>query len=152
MTILLGAPALGEILIAAMSQQNVEIAREVVEAVFHRRDFEGAAAHFDLRAEWHNSGAFPGPRSCSGIEEMQAFWRSFMEIFETGGTQVEDVADAGDIVVARVHSWGSAGGSGIPIDVRWAITFRFAAGKVLRADVRGDYDKALAAAGLGGTA
>ena len=49
----------------------------------------------------------------------------------------------------QVHSWGRSKGSGIPLDERWAVTFRFAGGRIVRADVRGDYAKALAAAGLG---
>ena len=132
-----------------MSEDNVRVVTEVVESVFDRRDYDVAARYFSPEAEWHNTGAFPGEQICCGPEEILAFWGSFMEVFDIhGGAVVEDFAHAGDLVIVKVHSRGVARGSGIPIDQLWAITFRLKDGLIVRAEARGDYEKALAAAGL----
>lgn len=135
-----------------MSDQNVAIARDVIDAVFSRRDFDAAAARLHPGAEWHNTGAFPGSQTCAGREAVVAFWQSFLDVFEhLGVSAVEDHAVSGDTVVVQVHSYGTTSRSGVPIDRRWAVTFRFEGHLIVRADVRGDYAKALADAGLGET-
>jgi ketosteroid isomerase-like protein len=132
-----------------MSEDNVKVVTEVVEAVFDRRDYDDAVRYFRPEAEWHNTGAFPGDQICCGPQAIVEFWESFMDVFQTqGGAVVENVAHADDVVVVQVHSRGFARGSRIPIDQRWAITFRIADGLIVRAEARGDYEKALAAAGL----
>lgn len=74
-------------------------------------------------------GAYGGERSDSGME-------------------VERTADAGEVVAVLVHGWGRGRGSGIPVDTRWAHTFRMRDSKVLRIDTYGKFDRALEAAGI----
>jgi ketosteroid isomerase-like protein len=132
-----------------MSKDNVAVVTEVVEAVFGRRDYDAAAQYFSPVAEWHNTDTFPGQQVCCGPNEILAFWRTFMDVFDVeSGSGVERVAHAGDVVVVQVRSRGAASSSRIPIDQQWAITFRLAEGLIVRAEARGDYDKAVAAAGL----
>ena len=132
-----------------MTDDNVRVVTAVVEAVFGRRDYEAAAQYFSPAAEWHNTDTFPGQQICCGADEILAFWRTFMDVFDVeGGSGVERVAHAGDVVVVQVRSRGAASSSRIPIDQRWAITFRLKDGLIVRAEARGDYDMALAAAGL----
>ena len=67
-----------------MASAHEEIAREMFAAV-HDRDYETAAAGFHPDAIWINTHAFPGPPSCTGPEEIVAFWRALYESFEDGG-------------------------------------------------------------------
>jgi ketosteroid isomerase-like protein len=85
---------------------------------------------------------------CSGIEEIRAFWEAIFEAFDREGMEVDDVAQAGNTVVVRLHSWGTGKSSGAPIDVRWASVYELEDGKVVNVDVHGDYGKAPEAAGL----
>src|SRR5262245_63430779 len=128
-----------------MSKENVTLVTKVVEDVFGRRNYADATRYFSPVAEWHNSDAFPGQQTCCGPDEIVAFWGTFMDVFDMeGGSAVEKVAHAGDVVVVQVRSRGAASSSRIPIDQRWAITFRLADGLIVRAEARGDYEKALA--------
>jgi ketosteroid isomerase-like protein len=131
-----------------MSQENITVVTEVVESVFGRRDYTAAGKYFGPDAEWHNTDAFPGQQICCGPDEILAFWSTFMDVFDVDGGSVEKVAHADDVVVVQVRSRGAASSSRIPIDQRWAITFRLKDGVIVRAEARGDYEKALEAAGL----
>jgi ketosteroid isomerase-like protein len=70
------------------------------------------------------------------------------EAYSVDGAAIENVAEGDDVVVMQLHSWGCGAGSGIPVDPRWAHTFRLRDAKVLRVDTYGRYVKALEAAGL----
>jgi hypothetical protein len=76
------------------------------------------------------------------------FLRDMFEAYSVSEGTIENVADADDIVVVEIHSWGHGARSGIPIDARWANTFRLRHAKVVRVDTHGRYAKALQAAGL----
>jgi ketosteroid isomerase-like protein len=132
-----------------MSQENVEVARRFVHAL-DRRDYEAAAACLHHAAEWHNTAAFPGPRTVIGPEEIVAFWQSLLDSFGEDGSvaEVEDIESNGNLVVIGVHSWGRSATAGVPVDVRWGLTLRLRNGRIERADVSGDYRRALEAAGL----
>jgi ketosteroid isomerase-like protein len=130
-----------------MSEENVEVIRRLYEALGSRH-FEEAADEFAPDAAWHNTSSFPGPRVVRGAAGIIEFLRDMFEAYEMGGTAIENVTDAGDIVVAELHGWGHGAGSGIPIDTRWANTFRLHDRKVIRVDNHGSYAKALEAAGL----
>ena len=132
-----------------MSGENIELARRALDAV-RRGDSDGAAQCFHPDAEWHNTAAFPGQRIVIGPEAIIEFGKDLWASFATEGErgEVERVRASGDRVVVGVHSQGRGKGSGVPVDVRWAITLTLREGKLARADVRGDYAKALEAAGL----
>ncbi len=131
-----------------MSQENVELVRRMFEAVW-RRDYGDAGRFFRADVEWHNTSAFPGPRTIVGPKAIFAFWKELFESFEDeGAMEIEEVRAGGDDVVLGVHSRGRGKGSGVPVDVRWALVFNLHDGKIARVDVRGDYAKAVLAAGL----
>jgi ketosteroid isomerase-like protein len=130
-----------------MSQENVEIVRRVVEKL-GSGEYDVAARELHLDAEWHNTAAFPGPSVCSGPKEIELFWTTLFETFDTGGMEIERVAESGNTVVVLIHSWGWGMKSGAPIDTRWATVHRLQGGKIVRVDVHGHWDKALEAAGL----
>ena len=125
------------------------IVRRAFDAV-HRRDFEGAARYFSAdKVEWHNTAAFPGPETLRGLAAIIEFWHDLYGSFEEGEpATIEKVRAAGDCVVIGARTRGHGKASGVPVDVRWALTYRLHDGRIERVDARGDYAKALEAAGL----
>jgi ketosteroid isomerase-like protein len=131
-----------------MSKENVGTVRGMLEAV-QQRDFDEAEGYFDPKVEWNNTSTFPGPRTIVGPKAIFAFWKELFQNFQGAGeAEVEDLNAGGDRVVLGLHTQGRGHGSGVPVNVRWALIFRFRDGKIVQVDVRGDYSKALEAAGL----
>jgi ketosteroid isomerase-like protein len=132
-----------------MSQENEELACRFFYAL-QRRDYDAVRACVHPAAEWHNTAAFPSRRTVTGPKQILEFWQDLTESFAKGdaGAEVEHVKSKGNIVVIGVRSWGRSATAGLPIDVRWSLTLGVRAGRIERADVRGDYQRALEAAGL----
>jgi ketosteroid isomerase-like protein len=132
-----------------MSPENVEIVRRFLEAL-DRRDYDGAIPSLHDHVEWHNTAAFPGPRTITGPKAIIEFWQTLTESFDPseGGTEIERVAASGDRVVVGLRSRGHGAGSGVPIDVRYALNISLRRNRIARVDVSGDFASALEAAGL----
>lgn len=132
-----------------MAQGDVEIARRFLGAL-DRRDYEASILLLQDDAEWHNTAAFPGPRTIVGPTAIIEFWQGLVETFDQaeGGTEIEDATISGESVVIGVRTRGRGTTSGVPIDVRWALRVSVRGGRIERVDVSGDYASALAAAGL----
>jgi ketosteroid isomerase-like protein len=130
-----------------MSQENRAVVRRTLNAL---RDFdhEQAIANFAPDAEWHNTTEFPDARVCVGTEAILDFWKALDDGFSNRGGEIEQIREAGDLVVIGVHQWGSGRASGVPFDVRFAAIFQVIDQRIVRVDVYGDYAKALEVAGL----
>jgi ketosteroid isomerase-like protein len=128
---------------------NEELARGFVSAL-DRRDYASVAAVLDPTAEWHNTAAFPGRRTIIGPRAIIDFWRDLVASFAEaeGGAEVEQMRSTGDLVVIGLRSWGRSATAGVPIDLRWGLTLRLRAGRIVRADVSGDYGRALESTGI----
>ena len=132
-----------------MSQENVATVERFLRAL-DRGDGEDAAACLLSDAEWHNTAAFPESRTVVGPTAILEFWQTLRESFEPAHSrmEIENVTDVGGLVVVGVRSTGRGAGSGIPVEVGWALRVSMDDGKIRRVDVSGDYAKALKAAGL----
>ena len=130
-----------------MSQENVEVVRRFVEC-WASGNIDAAVTELHPDAEWHNTAVFPGPRTVRGAKAIEDFWRDLTEAWSLGGGRMERVADGGDVVVIEVRGWARGHGSGVPVDTRWAHSFRLQGGKVVCVRTYGSYGKALEAAGL----
>ena len=128
-----------------MSQQNIELVRESLEA-FERGDLDGALAnaHPDLvSTRVHPDGAvFHGP---DGFRQLLADW---LEGFSEASFWSGDYIDAGDRVIVHQHQRGRGAGSGALVDGDFWLVYAFAEGKVIRLDIYADKDEALEATGL----
>ena len=131
-----------------MSQANVDAVRRMFEASW-QGDLAEAESLFSDDVVWHNTRAFPGRRTIVGPKAIFAFWQELFESFE-GQMEIEQARAGEDRVVLGLRSRGQGTGSGIPLDFRWALIFALRGGKVTRVDVRGDFTRALEAAGLSG--
>jgi ketosteroid isomerase-like protein len=128
-----------------MSQENRAVVHRALNALADF-DHEQAIANFASDAEWHNTSEFPGAHVCVGTDAILAFWKGLDEEFSERGGEIEQVWEAGDLVVIGVHQWGSGRASGVPFDVRFAAIFQAVDQRIVRVDIYGDYANALEAA------
>ena len=131
----------------AMSQENVEIVREVY-AAFARRDAESALSAFDPGVVLDASHRVDG-RVGHGLEEMAAIVAEWMETWDDWRQDVEEIRDLGDRVLAVTTQRGRGVESGAPWENRFAMLYEFEHDKIIRWTIYDDLDNALeAAAGL----
>ena len=133
-----------------MSQENVEVVREVLEAQ-RRRDWQAFRRLYDPDIEWEDaSGLWGDWGKRRGFEDVQDAFMTWFEAFEEANFDLEDVVDVGDDVVAFIRISGRGRESGLVVDQRiptvWALRDR----RVVRVrGYRGEAE-ALEAAGLSG--
>ncbi len=131
-----------------MSQENVEIVRQVLDAV-NRRDLGTMDALFPEEAEFHSVLAASEGRVFRGQQGIRDYFAWFDDAFEEFGSEVEEAIDAGeDRVVALLKFTARGKGSGITLDQRMGIVFTFQGGQLARMDSYFDPADALEAAGL----
>ena len=130
-----------------MSQQNVQIVREIWDA-FERGGFP--AELFDESAEWHTASDLPDAETCRGHVAIRQMLATGWENVVDPGLQAEELLDAGDCVLVRWRGWGKGRGSGLPIDWREAHSYELRDGAVVTVREYRSWEEALAAAGLGG--
>src|SRR5687767_13304848 len=99
-----------------MSQENVEIVRQVYEAAA-RRDPEAALALYDQNIEWDTSRrGTPGDMAGSGIyhghDGLRTWFRSWYEGWEDLVDHLGEAVDAGDRAVCVVTMRGCGRASG----------------------------------------
>jgi uncharacterized protein len=131
-----------------MSQENVEIVRRMVDA-YAAGDIGTALFAYDPDVEFDVStarpegGVYHGPR---GVEEGVGDWVGRWAEYRF---EVEEIIDAGDRVLMILREFGRGELSGVEVSQHtfWVNTFRN--GKVVRAELFSDRNKALTAAGLG---
>jgi ketosteroid isomerase-like protein len=64
-----------------MSADDVETVQRAFEALF-RREYDEAECWLWADVEWHNTAAFPGPRTIVGARAIGEFRRELFEAFE----------------------------------------------------------------------
>ena len=131
----------------AVSQQNVEIVRRVIED-WGRGDYVGALASIDPAIEVvseYQTDLDGTYRGHAGLAEMLgAFWGEF----EDPRIEVEEAIPAGDDVVVRVRLYGRGKRSGVEIDAPAWHVWRLRDGKAVRWWVLSTRERALEIAGL----
>ncbi len=130
-----------------MSQKNVEIvARMYAEA---RTRPEALFEFLDDDIEWETTALdMAGTAQGRGPDTVRSFFRSWVGAFEEWDYVAENLIDAGDSVVARIHQWGRGKASGVTVENRFWQVWTIRGGKAIRATHHTDRDKALEAAGL----
>jgi uncharacterized protein len=131
-----------------MSQENVEIVRQALDAV-NRRDLETMDACISEEAEFHSVLAASEGRVFRGHQGARDYFAWFDEAFEEFRTEVEEVIDAGeDRVVALVTFTARGRESGVTLDQRNGLVITFEGERIVRMDSYFDPAEALEAAGL----
>ncbi len=132
-----------------MSQENVEIVRQAVQASIAKPpDFEtvNALYHADhvLRSDWGVEGRTY--RGASGfaeaIDDLNATWQEWRQ-------EIDDILDAGDddvVVLVRLVATGRQ--SGALVEQPWAMVITVTGGKLIASRTFLDRHRALKAVGL----
>jgi len=131
-----------------MSQENVEVVREVLEAQ-RRRDWQAFRRLYDPDIEWEDaSGLWGDWGKRRGFEDVQDAFMTWFEAFEEANFDLEDVVDVGDDVVAFIRISGRGRESGLVVDQRIPTVWTLLNRRVVRVRGYRDEAEALEAAGL----
>jgi ketosteroid isomerase-like protein len=133
-----------------MSQENVEIVREVLEAQ-RRQDWQAFRNLYDPDIAWEDaSGLWGDWGNRRGFEDVQDAFMTWFEAFEHANFELEDVIDVGDDC-GRLHPDQRTGReSGLVVDQRIPTVWTLRDRRVVRVRGYRDEAEALEAAGLSG--
>ena len=136
------------ILMAAMSQENVEIVRQFVER-WESLDWDGVEDLVDPEVELHATvGGVEEGRVVRGLSEIQRDYEMAEETWEEHRIEAEELIDAGDHVVLFQREYQRGRSSGVELEVEAAVIFDLGDGRIVRMQGYMDRGAALKAAGL----
>ena len=127
--------------------KNVAAAKRIYEAR-SRGDVDAVLAECDPEVEWQPHLARLGGEPIRGHEAVRAYMASLREDWETFRHEPEEFFDAGDKVVAYLHTYARGRGSGVVVEVPVAHVLTFEGGKCLGYVSYHDRAEAMRAAGL----
>ena len=133
-----------------MSTGNVELAREVLDAL-SRRDVERLVALSDPAVEWHSFFALGQDGGMyRGHEGVSQYMNDLTDALETGVAEVDDAMGIGDVtvLVGRLRVRGKESGAATEIPAGWML--KFVDGRLVRFRAFREPSEALAAVGLPG--
>ena len=125
-----------------MSQENVEIVRELFTAI-DSQDWEAALGLFDPAVEWS-----PTEGTFQGHEGLVTSLMEWLEPWEEHRIEAEEFTKAGDQVLAVIRLIGRMAGSRMEVDQRFFQVYTVSNGAIIRMVELGTRDQALEAAGL----
>jgi ketosteroid isomerase-like protein len=128
-----------------MSEENVEIVRQAV-ADWNRGDLDAFMDTTDEHTVIRAAEGWPEP-VFYGKEAVRSFYEGFAETVGRAGA-IEELVDAGPVVVARIRAHMTGEQSGIETDMRFSQVITFRKGKVILVEYFWDHQQALEAAGL----
>jgi len=133
-----------------MSQENVEIVRQVFDA-FSRGDLEAVLDRFAPEQEFHPSGRFldlDAQRVYRGREGWIEFWHTFRDPWESLTISVDRIEAVGDrvLVLGTFHGKGRESGVETTVQAGWIQTLEN--GLVARTISFTSWEGTLEAAGL----
>src|SRR5215216_6356076 len=130
-----------------MSQENVELVKRAIDA-YNRRDFDAMRRmnNPDVQLDWSASrgleaGVYEGP------EEVLAFYRGFLEMFDEVEIEPDRFIDVGDSVVVP-NTARMRGRDGIETIARSALVFELRNGLIARIRLYQETQEALDSVGL----
>src|SRR5919198_4016635 len=127
-----------------MSQENVEVVRRIYDA-FAAGDIESLLSTVDPEIEFDLPDRLPDEGLHRGREAYRQFLKRTFELWADFRVEVEELLDAGDAVVALIHTTATGRGSGIEIDERVGHIFWFRDETPYRFKVFSDRNEALEA-------
>ena len=130
-----------------MSQENVEIVRRTVDA-YRSGDIDAGLAAYDPDVEFDVSSARPEGGVFHGHEGVEEGIQAWVARWAEWRFEVEEIIDAGDRVLMIIREFGRGEKSGVEVTqhIFWVQTIRN--GKIVRAELFIDRNRALEAAGL----
>ena len=130
-----------------MSTDDVEVVRRSWEA-WERGGLDELATFWHRDVDWRAVPGAPDDRGViRGRDAVRAYFAEWLELFDDFTATAEELADAGDGVVADVHVRGRGGASGITTDMRFATVYTVRDGLIVRGREYATREEALRAAG-----
>ena len=130
-----------------MSQENVAAAKRIYEAR-NRGDIDAVLAECHPDVTWRPHLATLGTEPIRGHEEVRDYLLSLQEDRESFHHEQEGFRDAGDVVVAFLHTRARGRESGVVVEVPVAHVMRFEDGLCLGYVSYHDREEALRVAGI----
>jgi ketosteroid isomerase-like protein len=131
-----------------MSQENVEIVRNIYESGMFDRDPEELLRFATPDVEYVNPPYAVEPGVRNGLVAVAQAMRRFAEVWEESRHELRELYDCGDMVVAAVH-WHIRGrGSQTELVNKEAHTWTLLEGRIARFEWGQDLGTALEAAGF----
>jgi uncharacterized protein len=131
-----------------MSQENVEIVRQSFPA-YDRGGLDALAEFWHPDISWRAAeGALDDVGLMEGPDALRDYYEQWEDTFESARTEVEELVDAGDQVVAVVRGFGRMKESEAEVDIRYAIVLSIRDGKIAAGREYFTRAEALEAAGL----
>jgi ketosteroid isomerase-like protein len=131
-----------------MSQENVEIVRQYFRA-YDRGGWDALAEFWHPDISWRAAeGALDDVGLMEGPDALRHYYEQWEDTFESARTEVEELVDAGDQVVAVVRGFGRMKESEAEVDIRYAIVLSIRDGKIAAGREYFTRAEALEAAGL----
>jgi len=131
-----------------MSEENVEVVRQVFEA-FNRRDWAAWKSHHDPDVEWHDPPGVPGGGVHRGAGPIVRFLEETLETAAEWRADVEEVESVGhDRVLMRGRSVVVWRGTSVPMEDPLVVLFDLDQGRVRRVRHFRSSTEALEVAGL----
>ena len=133
-----------------MSQENVEIARRVLDA-FNSGGVKGLVDAFDPEIVWHTDPHVPEPGVYEGRDTVLAYLEGYIRAFGGLRFDIHDLRDLGEGRVFALTTFSGepgASSSGRTQMLDWAFVANIRKGKVTQIRSFLDKDRALEAAGL----
>ncbi len=131
-----------------MQQTPEQIARGGY-AAWNSGDVETFLETVDPEIEWVSSGAFPGLRPLySGHAEVRAFWREFLDPWETLEIEIEELYELDERSVLMLVRFHARGRQGIEVELQITNHLTFRDGKLLRFRAWEEWDQAVAELGI----
>jgi ketosteroid isomerase-like protein len=132
-----------------MSQGNVEVARDLVQAV-NRRDLDGFLGLLRPDVEWDDREGWPGIQGVyRGRQGVQDWWERFLEVWDSVAVEIDEITEGPDgAVILEVSGAFRGGSSGVPTEIRaWEVLW-IVDGLVAKRELSWSKEAARDAAGL----
>jgi ketosteroid isomerase-like protein len=133
-----------------MSQEDLEVVQRAREAAWVRKDNETALALYDPEVQIDLTAVphLGQSRVYFGLEGVQEWLRDLLASFGDMKVEVEEWIDAGERVIAMVHTYWRSRRSGVPVDKLEAHLWTVRDGLLVRLQIFPTRAEALEAAGL----
>jgi ketosteroid isomerase-like protein len=131
-----------------MPEENVEIVRRSY-AAYDSGGLDAVAEFWNPDIEWRAvEGYIDDVGVIRGPDGMRQYLGQWEETFDATRTEIEELIEAGDQVVAVLRGVGRMRDSDAEIDIRYAVVISIRDGKIVRGREYPNREEALEAAGL----
>ncbi len=128
-----------------MSRENVETVRRLLDA-YNDGDYESSIEALDPDVElWVDPEVYPDAGLFRGREAVVSWFMDWVESFDDYWAETDELTDAGDWVLAVLHSGGRGRASGAPATQAWIVAYRCVGGKAARLEFHPNTERAMKA-------